>query len=562
MEIAWRCCGPGPDQPARRFLVAGDGRLSAVFSGMTGIRDGDMASAVPREEVSETFLEDCAEVGAVVAHTLRYEARLLGSLPRVGPALEAGRRFCTAEIARRLLPGLSGFGLRAVAGYLGFPLGELRSALSHVEATAMIWRTLTCGMPSLEALQEILDSRPPEAGERLDRLPEGWRERLPGGPGVYRLQDCAGRDLYVGKASSLRRRVPQHFQGCNWRSKDGMTSSICRIETTPCETALEAALLEAGLIESLRPPCNRALASAPPEVVWLSRDLGGTSPVRTAETPLGPHAIQGPMRDLSLLSSAISSGSGAELTASCRWLAAFEPAEMDEALGLLSTRYPGSGSPRALLEVAARIQPPGPSEEADALQALLWILVSAGAAGRRARWFRLLACSEVSWREGSRRRVLPVCTGTVTCARWECGDGSPCDSPSEPAGRSGCGPGLCRGAAGIDAAGFRRLSILSSGIGEMLRRGMDMRVVPASTALPLHRAALAKIYERLRIGEAQQSSSSESSPSPGPPRGSASSSMSSPSSSCQDQASSGPENPSSEEALSPSSRSPSSSSSS
>ena len=37
------------------------------------------------------------------------------------------------------------------------------------------------------------------------------RRQLPDGPGVYPFKDRRGRVLYVGKASSIRKRVGSHF---------------------------------------------------------------------------------------------------------------------------------------------------------------------------------------------------------------------------------------------------------------------------------------------------------------------------------------------------------------
>src|SRR5207237_9089341 len=49
---------------------------------------------------------------------------------------------CSHEIARRLLPTLPRRGLRALAGYFGRAVGELRRSADHVDATAFVWREL------------------------------------------------------------------------------------------------------------------------------------------------------------------------------------------------------------------------------------------------------------------------------------------------------------------------------------------------------------------------------------------------------------------------------------
>jgi excinuclease ABC subunit C len=94
-------------------------------------------------------------------------------------------------------------------------------------------------MPVPEALQEQFDA-------------------LPGAPGVYIYRDAKGRELYVGKAKNLKRRVRQYFDEA--RPKDTKTADlvarIARIEFVECDSEVEAYLLENRLIKDLQPPFN------------------------------------------------------------------------------------------------------------------------------------------------------------------------------------------------------------------------------------------------------------------------------------------------------------------
>ncbi len=89
---------------------------------------------------------------------------------------------------------------------------------------------------------------------------------LPETPGVYLMKDADGAILYVGKAANLRRRVSSYFERSHLRkSYDGQAHDI-RIETLvrqietidyrPTDTAIEALILEAELIKTIRPPFN------------------------------------------------------------------------------------------------------------------------------------------------------------------------------------------------------------------------------------------------------------------------------------------------------------------
>src|SRR5207237_2824474 len=106
---------------------------------------------------------------------------------------------CSHEIARRLLPTLPRRGLRALAGYFGRAVGELRRSADHVDATAFVWREL---LPLLEAegvttwrglrgwLVEPCDGR--RNKRRVWPMPRELRLALPDAPGVYRMLRTSG----------------------------------------------------------------------------------------------------------------------------------------------------------------------------------------------------------------------------------------------------------------------------------------------------------------------------------------------------------------------------------
>lgn len=76
-------------------------------------------------------------------------------------------------------------------------------------------------------------------------------------PGVYRFQDRAGKDLYVGKARDLRRRVLSYFgrQDLPERTRN-MLDRARRLDFTVTASEVEAFILENTLIKRLRPRFN------------------------------------------------------------------------------------------------------------------------------------------------------------------------------------------------------------------------------------------------------------------------------------------------------------------
>jgi len=80
---------------------------------------------------------------------------------------------------------------------------------------------------------------------------------LPDAPGVYLMKDARGRVIYVGKATSLKRRVSSYFQRRDDRPQIAeMVSQIRAIDYIQKPTVIEALILEANLIKYYWPKYN------------------------------------------------------------------------------------------------------------------------------------------------------------------------------------------------------------------------------------------------------------------------------------------------------------------
>ncbi len=83
---------------------------------------------------------------------------------------------------------------------------------------------------------------------------------LPDAPGVYLMKDTDGREIYVGKAGSLRRRVSSYFQTRDRPPKEvALVEHIAGFEHVETESEIEALLLESRLIKDLKPKYNSML---------------------------------------------------------------------------------------------------------------------------------------------------------------------------------------------------------------------------------------------------------------------------------------------------------------
>ena len=106
--------------------------------------------------------------------------------------------------------------------------------------------------------------KPPSA--RAPGLPEGLLEAVPDVPGVYSFHaepvlpppGRSDRALYIGRATSLRARVKEHFAAGARKGKDAeLRAQVQRVEWVETAGELAALLLEAARVKALRPSFNR-----------------------------------------------------------------------------------------------------------------------------------------------------------------------------------------------------------------------------------------------------------------------------------------------------------------
>lgn len=84
---------------------------------------------------------------------------------------------------------------------------------------------------------------------------------LPVTPGVYIFKDVSGREIYVGKAKSIRKRVRSYFtRAASANAKtESLVLHIADLNFIQCESEVDALITEARLIRELRPKYNMEL---------------------------------------------------------------------------------------------------------------------------------------------------------------------------------------------------------------------------------------------------------------------------------------------------------------
>lgn len=91
-------------------------------------------------------------------------------------------------------------------------------------------------------------------------IPEHLREKIqsiPEKPGIYKMKDCHGNIIYIGKSKSLSKRVKSYFYSSHKEPKiERLVFNIHDIDVIVTDTHLEAQLLECAMIKKYMPIYN------------------------------------------------------------------------------------------------------------------------------------------------------------------------------------------------------------------------------------------------------------------------------------------------------------------
>jgi DNA polymerase-3 subunit epsilon len=299
-----------------------DIQIPKQFSRITGIKSEEIKETLLKKVIWQKLYRAAKKTASenkgicpAVIHFRRYEEPYLRQLHQEFAPEERFpfQIFCTHEITQRLYPGLPRKSLRAVAGYFGYSLPELRRSLHHVVATAFIWNHVVRILEEQEKiatfpeLQDWLHNPPlPALSKQCAReypMEKTLLQDLPDKPGIYRMYRSTGDLLYIGKAKSLKHRVNSYFhkRGRHAEHILEMLSQAQNLSTTLTKTSLEAAVRESDEIKHQSPPYNRALQPNDRRLLFYSKDLKSNQSEPNIRHPIGPFPSNVKMESLAKL---------------------------------------------------------------------------------------------------------------------------------------------------------------------------------------------------------------------------------------------------------------------
>ncbi|MET1007775.1 MAG: DEDD exonuclease domain-containing protein [Propionibacteriaceae bacterium] len=255
-------------------LVNPRSHIPPLIAVLTGITNQMVAEAPPLSQVLPSFLAFAAQT-VIVAHNAPFDVGFL-------------RRAClehqypwpkwpvvdTVTLARQILlrDEVANCRLSTLAKHFHATTTPNHRALQDARATVdvlhgLMERVGNLGVRTIEDLHEF--SRRVSPQRRAKRT---WASDLPERPGVYLFVAQQGDDrqiLYVGKSKNIRTRVRTYFTASETRPRmDEMVRVATGVEAVPCETSLQADVVELRLIAAHAPRYNRR-SKFPERQLWI-----------------------------------------------------------------------------------------------------------------------------------------------------------------------------------------------------------------------------------------------------------------------------------------------------
>lgn len=224
---------------------------------LNGLTDELVQDAPTFEEVADQF-NKLTEGAVFVAHNVNFDYAFLRNAFNRIKGKFTRKKLCTVRLARKLVPGLSSYGLDRLCSHFNIGNEQRHRALGDAKATAHLFAKLQ----ELDQGQHIS-----AALNRLSReavlppnLPREQFDDLPKALGVYFFYDVKGKLLYVGKAKNIRSRVSSHFSyHTNTQNKHRFVQQIYEVKYELAGSELFAHLLEVHTIKKHWPPFNRSM---------------------------------------------------------------------------------------------------------------------------------------------------------------------------------------------------------------------------------------------------------------------------------------------------------------
>jgi DNA polymerase-3 subunit epsilon len=229
-------------------LVNPECHIPHHITALTGISNKLVLDAPKFYEVARRIVE-MTEGLTLVAHNATFDYNFLRSEFKKLFFDYRRKTLCTKKLSRKLLPGLSSYGLGSLCRHMEISNPARHRAGGDAIATMRLLEKLLQIEQNLEDL--------PLRGIKSN-IPEEEIEALPERPGVYYFQDKNGNILYIGKSVNVKTRVLSHLSNHTEKREIMLRDQSWHISYQETGSDLIASLLESDEIKKHRPAFNRS----------------------------------------------------------------------------------------------------------------------------------------------------------------------------------------------------------------------------------------------------------------------------------------------------------------
>lgn len=232
-------------------------RISPFITKLTGISNEMVADAPTFAEVAEK-INAITQDAVFVAHNVQFDYLYVrNEYKRLGINYMRPK-LCTIDLARRVMPGHTSYGLDTLTTDLQIPVTNRHRAEGDARATVHLFDLLLlrdAEQAQINALLQQTNKQP----NLPQHIPLESIEALPEEAGIFYFYDNTGKVIYIGKSADIRRRVFQHFIETTEVNKlYRMVRRISNVSFQETGSELLAALLEIAEIRRLKPTYNRS----------------------------------------------------------------------------------------------------------------------------------------------------------------------------------------------------------------------------------------------------------------------------------------------------------------
>jgi len=237
------------------FLIKPKKNLPLHIQAITGLKDEDLLEAPELSEVSQKIV-DLIEDRVLIGHNMHFDFSFLKKVYKDAGAPLRNHWVCTAKYARSVVPKLPSYKLSSLVRSFKIEHEGFHRAMNDAVATLKLYKVLN-ERDELGVWDQMLKKRKSEKNLPV-QVPRKVVDGLPKSAGVYYFKNQKGKNIYIGKAKNIQKRVLSHFSDTETQRGVDFKNEIAHIEYLQTGSELVAHLIEDSEIRHFWPKHNKA----------------------------------------------------------------------------------------------------------------------------------------------------------------------------------------------------------------------------------------------------------------------------------------------------------------